>query len=255
MASTREINKEMSVGELCDGRLMSLQDLKNLLEASTKYLKFTSSSKAPTWIMCVNSYFNYKFPKQSEKVNIKVSTYHDVKEVKWNRAEKQAEVSRKLLVMGTKMKEENWKDQKYTLRYWMIFEIQPEGVYQTDKKSHDRWDVEFESAKPDGFEYQHIQEKCKDYGNFMVRKRGSCMFQVNYHIRKAERLICKDIPMTDTDQGQVPTVREYYQELQSMMEALRHAIQQLGVLEYPKFIKEIFKANGCELKRLDSFVF
>ena len=108
------VSKEMRVGELCDRHLMSLQDLKNLLEASTKYLKFSSASKAPTWIMCVNSYFNYQFPKQSEKVKIKVSTYHDVQEVKWNRAEKQAVVCRKLLVMGTKMKEENWKDQKYT---------------------------------------------------------------------------------------------------------------------------------------------
>ena len=254
MAST--IRKEMSVEQLCDGYLMSLLDLENLLGASTKYLKFTSSSKAPTWIMCVNSYFNYQFPNQSEKVKIKVSTYHDVKEVKWNRAEKQAEVSQKLLVMGTKMKEENWKDQKYTLRYWMIFEIQPEGVYQTDKKSHERWNVEFESAKPQGFEYQHIHERSKDYGNFIVRKRGSCMFQVNYHIRNESGW--KDIPMTD--QGQVPTVSDDYLGLQSKMEALQHAIQRLGVLEYPKFIdtmKDIFTENGCEfeLKRLDSFVF
>ena len=99
--------KHAAWGVMC----WTLLDLKNLLEASTKYLKFTSSSKAPTWIMCVNSYFNYQFPNQSGKVKIKVSTYHDVKEVKWNRAEKQAEVCRKLLVMGTKMKEENWKDQ------------------------------------------------------------------------------------------------------------------------------------------------
>ena len=60
--------------------------------------------------MCVNSYFNCQFPKQSEKVKTKVSTYHNVKEVKWNRAKKQAEVCRKLLVMETKMKEENWKE-------------------------------------------------------------------------------------------------------------------------------------------------
>ena len=61
------VSKEMRVGELCDRHLMSLQDLKNLLEASTKYLKFSSSSKAPTWIMCVNSYFNYQFQKQSDE--------------------------------------------------------------------------------------------------------------------------------------------------------------------------------------------
>ena len=50
----------------------------------------------------------------------------------------------------------------------MIFEIQPEGVYQTDKESHERWNVEFESAKPQDFEYQHIHERSKDYGNFIV---------------------------------------------------------------------------------------
>ena len=65
---------------------------------------------------------------------------------------------------------------------------------------------------------------------------------------------------TYIDQGQVPTVSDDYLGLQSKMEALQHAIQRLGVLEYPKFIdtmKDIFTENACEfeLKRLDSFVF
>ena len=84
------------------------------------------------------------------------------------------------------------------------------------------------------------------------------MFQVNYHTGVRKDRSCKDIPMTVTDQGQVPTVRNDYLDLQSKMEALQHAIQQLGALEYPIFIdtmKKIFNKNECELKRLDSFVF
>ena len=90
-------------------RYMSLLDVKNLLEEQLPDIYFFIESLDMDNVCEFLSYFNCKF--QNEKLKIKVSIHHDVKEVKWNCAEKQTEVCWKLLVMGTKIKEENWKYQ------------------------------------------------------------------------------------------------------------------------------------------------
>ena len=258
--SRLDIHDRMTVGALRTSRMMSLGDLQDLLEASDMYMKFRSYSERATWTMCVNCNceFELQLPNETKPIRIKVSTYHDVKEVKWDLAEKQTIVRRKMLVMGTKMKEENWKDRSYSLRYWMIFEIQPPGDYTTEIPSVDNWEAPFKKAKPDGFEYQHIKEK-KKYGNVIIRRleNGDCLFQVNYHIWYDGRKALQ-IPM----KSNIPTVRHEYEYLglQDMMKKLHSDIRkQLGqcVLEYPEFLKKmraIFQNHNCTVKRLDSFV-
>lgn len=264
------IYSEMPVKDLCELYLISEKDLEGLLKASDIYLKFRSSSKRSTWTMCVNAYFEWTIRREEEipveqateekgkftkeTVKIKVSTYHDVKEVKWDRAEKQSEVQRKFLVMGTKMKEEMYRDRPYGLRYWMIFEIQPYGKYKCSVPSVNNWSEPFksyEAAAVVDFKYQHIKEEKKPYGNLIIRRERQCMFQVNYHIRDSEDSTL--VPMN----GNVPNGHLSYVDLQSVMERLRRGIEQLGVLEYKTFIGElrkVYQACECQLKRLDSFV-
>lgn len=264
------IRPRMLVKELCESYLISEKDLEGLLKASEIYLKFRSSSKRSTWTMCVNAYFECTIRREEkipieqtteemveiteEKVKIKVSTYHDVKEVKWDRAEKQSEVRRKFLVMGTKMKEENYRDKEYGLRYWMIFEIQPYGEYTCSIPSVNNWSEPFQSYEApavDDFKYQHIKEEKKAYGNLIIRRERQCMFQVNYHIRDSE----DSTPVAMNGNG--PNGHLSYLDLLTVMKRLRQGIEQLGVLEYKIFISElrkVYQECGCQLKRLDSFV-
>lgn len=150
-----EIDDTLSVEDLRKKFLMSNGDLEQLLHVSDEYLKFCSSSKRGKWLMCVNAYFELII--SGKKVKIKVSTYHDIKEVKWDQAEKTSFESRTLLVMGKKAKEENWKEGSYRLKYWMIFEIQPYGEY-TCPVQPAGWKDPFKFCNG-GFEYQHIEKK------------------------------------------------------------------------------------------------
>lgn len=258
----QEIDPNMTVQKLCDSHLMSVKHLANLLQASDKYLKVKYRSSRDTRTMCVNAYFEQKIGR--EKVKIKVSTYHDVKEVKRDLAEKQSIPEWKFLVMGTKLKEESWdKDEGYRLRYWMMYEVQPYGYYTFSEPRESNWSKPF---KPCGdFEYQHIEEEKKDYGNLYIRKRGQCIFQVNYHTYndgEAHKAGIKNL-MPVPVKGNVPFKQEeYFPPQQELMEMLQNDIEDHEPMEYPIFIKWLKTVYGkknddrprCELKRLDCFV-
>ena len=250
---------------------MSNLDLENLIEASDRYIKFQSESKRDTWSLCVNAYFKLG------NNRIKVSTYHDIKEVKWHMAEKtDISMSRKFLVMGIKMKEECWDKVKkeYALRYWMIFEILPPGKYKANLVEAKGWDSIFIPCA-DGFECQRIeddQHKNKDYHNFIVRKRGSSMLQVNYHLPQSQHQPgAMEIKLSDTCEtipGEEYVSAALLRDYEQKMKDLAREIRGVEVCSYKAFMKklgEIYKnsielhrgeinKNSFELHRLDSYV-
>ena len=255
-----QLTYETKVKDVCEHYLLSTHDLENLIEASHRYIKFQSESKRETWSLCVNAYFKLGNNK------IKVSTYHDIKEVKWHMAEKtDVHMRRKFLVMGTKMKEECWDKEKkeYTLRYWMIFEIQPPGKYKLKANivPPKGWDNPFISCAH-GFEYQRIEDdprKNKDYHNFIVRKRGSSMLQVNYHLPQSQHqtegqeIKLPETPETIPGEEYVSAalLRDYEQKMIVLAEEVR-GIDNCSYAEFMKKLGEIYE--HIKLHRLDSYV-
>lgn len=232
----------------CEENLVTVQEL---LNGSDEHRSF----------LCVDAYFDLKLESNEEEgeegenevVSIKVSTYHDVKEVKWDRAEKQSSVERKILVMGTKVKEERFNQENglYGLRYWMIFEVQPHRKFQTSLEETNG-EAEFRSLGSEGFKYQHIKKDSEPHGNLKIRKEKISMFQINFcidnHVHDLEK-----VPVND--EGDFNGHQKQYLQLEEEMKYLWQDITKYTVMEYTKFIARLKEAyKKFKLKQLDSFV-
>lgn len=105
-----------SIADLLHAYSLSETDLCNLLDVGRgNYLKINTESKGPEWLLVLNAYF--KLP--NSRSILKISTYHDIKEVMYdNKAKSNRKSTRRYLVMGTKLKQEMWdtKIQDYLLQ-------------------------------------------------------------------------------------------------------------------------------------------
>ena len=156
----------------------------------------------------------------------------------------------------------------------MIFEILPPGKYKANLVEGKGWDSIFIPCA-DGFECQRIeddQHKNKDYHNFIVRKRGSSMLQVNYHLPQSQHqtegqeIKLPETPETIPGEEYVSAalLRDYEQKMIVLAEEVR-GIDNCSYAEFMKKLGEIYKnsielhhgeinKNSFELHRLDSYV-
>ena len=264
-AWTSEWAKKTTVQQLADDKLLKLADLQNLLDAQANYVKFRCESTRESYLLNFNAYLSLK---NDETITIKVSTYHDLREVKHVRSEKDhrspGAVMSKLMVMGPQWKEECWDGEKYRLRYWMIFEVQPRGEFKQNEEWKDvtSWSTEFipcgeitdpETKTKHHFKYQLIAEPRKGYKNLMIREEKRMMFQVNYHIRDGGKDIVPIDPSTNIPQANT------YIHLYTIASSLSREIQDnIHSMEYRLFIDKMTKIFQGQvklsLKRLDCFV-
>lgn len=262
---TTEWANKTTVQQLADEKLMKLNDLQSLMDAQSKYVKFRCESNRENYMLNLNAYLSLKDDKSTI---IKVSTYHDLREVRYLRNEKDLRspgaTMTKLMVMGTQMKEESWDGDKYCLRYWMIFEVQPQGAFkqETEWKEGKSFSDSFvkissdpKAKPPQNFKYLLVNQSKKNYKNLVIREEKQMMFQVNYHIRDWGK---DSVPVAD-DPSHTPNIEAYLYLYQNAWK-LSNEIQDIHSMDYPNFLeamKKTFEGPNCDnfcLKRLDCFV-
>jgi len=96
------LDENTTLKQISDNYGISIEEIKRLLQVNPSYIKIKSSSIRTNSTLCINAFLK---PKDDNLPWIKVSTYHDIKEVKYDAKEKTSIASRIYWILGSKLKE------------------------------------------------------------------------------------------------------------------------------------------------------